>query len=796
MEDYRFKRNNEDEYNEEDSNESDSENNNIPEKPKNIYQKNYNEEPGILAESRSTICSFKQSNIDISSSNIYIKNNIEQSQNYLYPEPPSSIEYKNNKEEVIHQQNDNNNNNIDKQYQNILNCIINNKEIINTVIISENDNLINYIILEIINNNLCKNKKICFIVSENKKAQNIYELYNNKQNIKALILQKSKGKKSKNDYQSFIQQINEINLFIVLPNVLYKLLSIGFIKIYDFGQIIFDDCHLCDSNHPYNMIMIEFYFYYFKNQNICKKLPNIIGFTNSPYKDKNIVKNSKKCVELLKTISENLNCQMVVDPAIFENKNNNEEDIEFIAVESFMKDKNKVDGINIIHFKFFFGDILDLCLEDYLKNNGEKPELNSGNKNEIKKKYLNTLKDKFNAETFEKYNSIETSERSLHFLSANSLMFQTFEDMQKHLINIIQNFDLEEIYNFFKKYKELYEANLKKPNDDNYLKKLYKKLLFIFKVNFKAFESLLNKNVTYKTDRLNKFIIKLNEIYSYNINFKTLIFVPNRKIANIIYNYLNRDDKNNIFKDKSKYLVGTNGKKDENIILTLATRITNFELNERIKEYNENKIQILICTPPAIEYLIKEKCDYIIIFTELSNSNNDYEKVKDKAKTCKAKLIIFGNEPNKIDDSLKIKKDKEFMQLKNLFMEDEKIKNPKNFRSSNFVENKNIDKLVIYYIPNTEAKMTLKNCMLLFNEINNLYLSKGIKININKQIVSYDKEQKFVCQINFQYKNNYNVTFMSKKYNDKQSAENECYFYYITFLHQKQLIDDHFRLKL
>ena len=243
-----------------------------------------------------------------------------------------------------------------------------------------------------------------------------------------------------------MKQIYDNNFFIVLPNVLYKLLSIGFIKIFDFGLIIFDECHLCDSNHPYNTIMQEFYFYYYVfYPNLINNLPKIIGFTNSPYKDKNIVKNNNKCAELLKNISENLNCQVVVDSAIFENNKNFEEETEFIEVESILKDKNKVDGINIILMKFFFENMLNLCLDDYIITKGENTELNLSNKDEIKNKYISTLKDKFNSETFEKYNSIETSERSLHFLSANSTMFHIFEDIQKHLIIIIQNLDLEEI---------------------------------------------------------------------------------------------------------------------------------------------------------------------------------------------------------------------------------------------------------------------------------------------------------------------------------------------------------------
>jgi hypothetical protein len=382
------------------------------------------------------------------------------------------------------------------QYEELLKCIIDKGEILNSIIISENNNFINYVLMNIINNNLSKNKKICHIVSEIKKAQNIYEFYKNMPNIKPIILQKTKGKKNKNDFQSFSEQISENNVFLVLPNVFYKLLSIGFVKIFNFGLIIFEDCHLCDSNHPYNIIMQEFYFYYYISQkNNIKFLPKIIGFTNSIYKDKNIIKNDKICGELLKNISENLDCQVILDPSILEDKGHFNNDIEYIQVDNFMKEKNKVDGINAILMKFFFEDMLNLCLDYYLHTNGETAELNRINKEEIKLKYLSTIKAKFNSDTFEKYNSVETSERSLHFLSQNSIFFRAFEDIQKHLINIIQNLDLEEIYYLFIKYKNLYEVNYKKQIEDIYLKNLYKKFLFIFKVNIHAFKRLLDKKV-------------------------------------------------------------------------------------------------------------------------------------------------------------------------------------------------------------------------------------------------------------------------------------------------------------
>ena len=682
------------------------------------------------------------------------------------------------------------------EYEKLVNCIIDKGEILNSIIISEKNNFIDYVLMTIINLNLSKNKKVCHLVSELKKAQNIYEFYKEIPNIKPIIFPKSKGKKNKNDFQNISEQISENNVFLVLPNVFYKLLSIGFVKIFNFGLIIFEDCHLCDSNHPYNIIMQEFYFYYYIYQkNNIKFLPKIIGFTNSIYKDKNIVKNDKICSELLKNISENLDCQVILDPSILEDKGHFNNDIEYIQVDNFMKEKNKVDGINAILMKFFFEDMLNLCLDYYLHTNGEKAELNRINKEEIKLKYLNTIKAKFNSDTFEKYNSVETSERSLHFLSQNSIFFRAFEDIQKHLINIIQNLDLEEIYYLFIKYKNLYEVNYKKQTEDKSLKNLFKKFLFIFKVNIHAFKRLLDKNIEYKTDRIAKFMDKLYSIYDNNKNSKILIFVPNRKAANILFNYLDRDNKNNIFKNKSKFIIGINTKKEENTILTVATRISICEINERVKDYFENKINILICTPPALEHLTKQKCDYILIYSELSKSNNDYEKVKEKSKNCKAKLIIFGNGLNKIDDSLKEKKDKEIEQLKALFMENNKLEYQKNFRDKNFIEKKNIDKNIYYYIATTEAKISLKNCMTIFNEIYNLYFSNGKKININKKIKAYEKEQKFECYISFQLNGDYVIQLKSKKQNDKQTAESECYYEYIIYLHRKKFIDDNFRVK-
>ena len=790
-------------------------NDDIKEKPDNLNDNKDLKETEInLKSSNSTDYSNNFKNFSIIEGINYQNNSNFNSMSSVIDNDEKLLMFSNNKEQEqkdesinnmvnnIEIKEEENNNRENILYRNILDLIIDNKKnkVTNSIFISENNSFINYITNSIINFNLLQNKKVCFLTPDTKRAQNIYEIYKPKDNIKSILLQKGKNKKNKNDLQSFNEQLTQNNLFIMLPNILYKLLSIGFVKFSDFGLIIFDECQLSDSNHPYNIIMQEFYFYYFKfpSEKVnSKTLPNILGLTQSPFKDK-IIKNEKKGEEILRTICENLDCQMVVDPNIFEEDkilNEKNIDIDIIEVKSIFVEKNKIDGINIILMKYFFEPMLDFCLEDYLKNNGDTKDLNQFNKKDIRNKYISVLKEKFSKESIEEYNNVETSERTIHFLPQKSAMFKTFEDIQKMIINIIQNFDVIEIYYLFKEYKELYENNLKKleetDNYDLYLKKFYKKLIYLFDINKNVFKCLIDKKVEYKTDRLNKFMQKLNEIYNKNKNTKTIICLSNRKMVYILNNYLNREP---LYKNKIRFIVGTNNKKEENINLTLSVRSTNNEINERKKEYNENKINILICTTPGLEYLIKEKCDNIIIFSEMLSTNNDLEKIKEKAKSSKAKLYIFLHEA-KLDKNNNKNTDNN-IQLKNYFLDrDKNIKSYKDYRSKNYIEKKQLDKNYSYYIKNTEAKMTLKNCMLLFNEINNLFFSKNIKVNVSKKIIEYKEEQKFACQSIFQWQNK-ERNFTSNKYNDKQSAENECYLQYIIFLHKSGEIDDNFRIKM
>ena len=128
------------------------------------------------------------------------------------------------------------------------------------------------------------------------------------------------SKKSKSDFNEFQELLRVTDVFVAIPAVLYKLLSIGFIKITEISLIIFDECHHCDSNHAYNLIMTDFYFFYLLEKNFKREqLPQILGLTASPLKKKISMTIEATALKAMTEICENLDAQMVIDPELLEN---------------------------------------------------------------------------------------------------------------------------------------------------------------------------------------------------------------------------------------------------------------------------------------------------------------------------------------------------------------------------------------------------------------------------------------------------------------------------------------------
>ena len=691
----------------------------------------------------------------------------------------------------------------------IYNNIYENKYIKNSIIISNDEEINKELYLKIIddfyiekNNMRDRNiNKICYLTIDSKKIDKLLNIFNENlgKRKKIMILQGGKGKKMKNDYNKFKEFIQNTDIFISIPDVFYKLLSIGFININQFSILFIDDCHLCEGNHPYNIIMQEFYYYYIYRSNYLRikesiSIPNIIGFTDSPFFDKKIISNDNKCKQLLMNLSTNLNSQMIISPNLLNNNNDNDNNIYIYKLVENNFTKEKIEKYNII-YKILSHYFIEKMLKSSFKYLIQNKNLSYDKKSidQLGQNYLNYTKQKFFSRNYEEYLKIESNKINLSSLSRDSLLFNILEDMIKYLIIIAQYFDILSLINFFRKYSELYKTILNQNGDININNKMIIKeiedLIAIIRDTKNALEHIVKNGFNIFNDRLTKFTSYLKNIYNLDKHFKTIIFVPSRKLAYTLNEYLKR---NNLY--KSDFIAGVNTKKEEILFLSLIPKITNNIINERNKKYNKGDIDILICTPSVCDILEIIKCDYIIIFNELSNSNSDYIRIKNLANNKKAKLIFFTYEENK-SKNLFMKKveDHDFKIIK--FFENNQI--ARDFRSSNYIQEKisNFEKQKFYFISETQAKISVRNSLALFNEINNWFIQQNQKLIVNKYIEesNKDKLKKFKCTIEL------NGILGNKSINsdfcgDKQSSEAECYLILIIFLHKIGYIDDNLKI--
>lgn len=73
----------------------------------------------------------------------------------------------------------------------------------------------------------------------------------------------------------------------MIANKFYDLLTHGFMHMEEIDLLVFDECHHADQDHPYNLIMRDFFFHDFDPDNpFAVKRPMILGLTASPIKQK------------------------------------------------------------------------------------------------------------------------------------------------------------------------------------------------------------------------------------------------------------------------------------------------------------------------------------------------------------------------------------------------------------------------------------------------------------------------------------------------------------------------------
>ena len=638
--------------------------------------------------------------------------------------------------------------------------------------------------------------KICFLVLENKKLEKLCEeLKLMFKNRKISILQGGKGKKMKSDYDIFINVFKETDIFVAIPDVFYKLLSIGFIKIYQFSILFLDDCQICEGNHPYNNIIQEFYFYYLYRHfelkiNINFSFPNIIGFSNAQFLYEKIINKDDKSIKFLTNLCENLDSQMIISPVLLSRneintykKCENYEDIEYVEVNNHLNNDN-IHVIYKILNHYFINKVLDLILNNYIKQKQQKET--------IKKNYLNIVQKKFYSKDKEEYIKVKSLLNKINLLLKDSFIFQLFQDILKYLIIIFQDLDIEQIKELLKKYMKLLENILSiNKNEQEAFLKIKEEISFligIIKDTINALDYLLNNKINYNNDRYKKFISKIESINNNDINTKILIFVSSRKLAFLLNDALMRK------KYKSEYLIDMNQKKEKKCNISLLPKTTNEKIEEINYKYNSDDINILICTSSIYDNIQINKCDYTIIFKLISNDDFDFIKIRKLAVKKSSKLIVISTNPEKIENIYK--EDISLSQNKSS-MNFEYNEIVKDFRRNEFIEEKiqTIGKNKYYYIEETQAKVSIKNSIMLFNDINNWFITQNKKIIINKFIdeFSIGKIKKYKCKIEID-KTFGDIKIFSHSYGDKQSAEADCYLQLISFFHKFGTIDNNLRI--
>jgi dsRNA-specific ribonuclease len=95
-------------------------------------------------------------------------------------------------------------------------------------------------------------------------------------------------------------------IFVMTAQVFLDNLRRSVISMNQIALIIFDECHHAKKGHPYNRIMIEFF-------SETSEKPKILGLTASPVSTGVSKSDSKsKQSQLLQTLSQNLNCKIIV----------------------------------------------------------------------------------------------------------------------------------------------------------------------------------------------------------------------------------------------------------------------------------------------------------------------------------------------------------------------------------------------------------------------------------------------------------------------------------------------------
>ena len=316
---------------------------------------------------------------------------------------------------------------------------------------------------------------------------------------------------------------------------------------------------------------------------------------------------------------------------------------------------------------------------------------------------------------------------------------------------IIENIELPAIIELLENYKNNFKND--KNQNNNQIINIFNNILN------KIQDSIKNKHLKYISYKYKFLLQKLSEINKRKI----IIFVYNRIVAKYIEKYLTKKQL------KCFCIIGLNKKKNISNVLSPVMQYSEF-LNI-LSLYNNNDINILISTNSLEDGIDINECNNLIVYTDLYNNKN-YFKMKKFCCEKKSNFLFFTN-----DKKNKINKLNEYLKLKN--------------NVSNYFKNNNI----VDFIKETHAKLTIRNSNSILIDILSKIKSKdNNKINFKKDF--QNNKGQFKCFLEISADKHFNgMLITSGEYNDKQSAENDCYFQFIIYLYKHNFIDNHFKYK-
>jgi ERCC4-related helicase len=647
-----------------------------------------------------------------------------------------------------------------------------------------------------------RKKKVVFLVCEGSLVEQQYLVIKN--NTKLRIRQFMGGKMSSllSEPKIFRRVWDENDVFISTPQIINKVLTIGYLTFTEIDLLIFDECHHTDKDHPYNVLMNEYYFFY-KTMG-AEKFPQILGLTASPLKKKIDSDVQNTAHESLINLAENLDCEFVIDPDLYAlNQGSNidstqtqkEAEKEYVLVKCHLECDEYEEASNYLYMNLF-SKLIELCFSynyeffDY------------------KHHYEEYVRFKLKSQDLLEFNQILCRFKYLYEFRKTSFLFGVLEQIQRQVFMLLENVNFEAVEDLIKQYFRLYENNKKDLLNDIIQTKEFKDLN---KSSIEALIDILRKftigKIKYESNRLTRLLkqvgyIAKNDAKQGELNpsyegHRIIIFVCNRVVSEYLCKLVNKhltQEVNNMVTYK-KFLcvnvVGINSKSTRNGFNS-KNSISN--LNKNLDKFKKGEAQILIGTSTIEEGLDVKQCDVVIVYTDLRTAKS-YIQMKGRARKENAKFVMYTHDQERTQEYIE-----NFVSLIKVMRQAFSDSIVGDFRRMNYIESRKL-KYPYFFVPSTHAKLTLKNVSVIFNEIKTQFNCRRIHFNYNIDFEPDSVHKIPTYRAIMQIEPNkdlhpalYHRPIISESYPDKNSATHHCMLYFMALCHRNCVVDDYFRL--